>query len=457
VPGSHASTTPSRIVRVSGAVERVLLHRAFPVVCVLAALLVRVVWIALIQAEPISDYQWYYSQGVRIAEGKGYSVDHDGFPLWSAGRPLATPRPTAFWPVGYPAFLGALFRLTSGAIEPFLAAKLANAVLYVGLLLALAYTATLIFESKLAGRATLLFVGFIPNHIAYTTLTSVEIYFATLVAIGVALVLYAKHERRWPALGGAGLVFGLASLTKPQSVLLPGLLLLLLNGRQFRRLIVDGACIYVPIVLVQIPWTLRNFEAFDKLFFVSTNGWMNLAFGNTPGGFGNEGLMWNRELHDIVMKHNTELAWNEAAKHYILDYLRANPARVLLGLPNKFLQLYMADVDGFGWNRAADAAHAGAWFWTPLRVLSQLYYLACLSLAAVSIVTRWRSHGRYFAVGPLLIAYFTAIYLVFFGGARFHFPVVPWLALYAAGLFAELLHKRAAVTQTAQPATALAR
>src|SRR5258706_1608099 len=166
----------------------------------LAATVVRLLWLALVPARPLSDFLWYYEHGLGIASGRGYALTLDNFPLMLPGNPLPAPRLTAFWPVGYPGFLGVLFHLTSGLGHPLGVAKLANVALDVVGIGAMAYATNAIFESVLAGRAVALLLAFLPNHIAYTSLTSVEIYFFFLSASAIALLVRAERE---PARGAA--------------------------------------------------------------------------------------------------------------------------------------------------------------------------------------------------------------------------------------------------------------
>src|SRR5688572_14083563 len=129
--------------------EHVLLSRRAPHVILLCALCIRLAWIFWTDARPISDFSWYYGRGLTIAEGQGYSVNNDGLPLWKPGTPFAQPAPTAFWPVGYPAFLGGLLWITRALGEPLLISKLANVALYLAAMLIVAYAARVIFDSPL--------------------------------------------------------------------------------------------------------------------------------------------------------------------------------------------------------------------------------------------------------------------------------------------------------------------
>jgi len=56
---------------------------------------IRMSWIILISPEPVCDFEYYYNFGISIAQGRGFA--------WKNGIL------TAFWPVGYPAFLGMVF------------------------------------------------------------------------------------------------------------------------------------------------------------------------------------------------------------------------------------------------------------------------------------------------------------------------------------------------------------
>lgn len=427
------------------ALQSAALSRSFWPVCVLSMVLVRLLWITWLDVQPSSDFSWYYSQGERIASGRGYSVEHSGYPLWEDGARLGVARQTAFWPVGYPAFLGALFYV-SGALLPslyshLLLAKIANLVLSVLTVLGLAHLAGVWSKSKLAERFTLLLAGFAPNQIAYVALTASEVFFTFLLVFGVLALTHATRSADGAAprrvlspawLCIAGFAFGWASLTKPQTAVLPVIFLIFLAARRPATLLIHLLWVYVPLACVVLPWSVRNYFAFGSWVTVSTNGWMNLAIGNMPGSWGQSGVMWNEQLHEVVTRHADELSWNEGAKLVVLDYLKLHPIRVLIGLPGKVLALYAWDVDGFGWNRVGDPRNFGESSFVALRVLSQAHYVAALALTAYSWARLRHSFTRGHRASLALIAYFTLLYTLFFGGPRFHFPVMPFIYLFAA-------------------------
>jgi 4-amino-4-deoxy-L-arabinose transferase-like glycosyltransferase len=76
-----------------------------------------------------------------------------------------------------------------------------------------------LFRSELAGRAALLILSFYLNHIAYCSLVGSEIIFVFLLLLGV-LLLISSGRKAW-LVPVSGIVFGLACVVKPQTVLVP--------------------------------------------------------------------------------------------------------------------------------------------------------------------------------------------------------------------------------------------
>jgi 4-amino-4-deoxy-L-arabinose transferase-like glycosyltransferase len=98
----------------------------------------------------------------------------------------------------------------------------------------------------------------------------------TLYGLLIALVLLAAYRLRdepstWRAVA-LGAAIGLAALTRPEALLLLPLLLV----PRWRWFAV--AC--VATALVVLPWTIRNWAAFDRPVLVSTNDGVTLAGSN---------------------------------------------------------------------------------------------------------------------------------------------------------------------------------
>src|SRR4030095_124523 len=91
----------------------------------------------------------------------------------------------------------------------------------------------------------------------------------------------------------AGVVIGLTTLVRPQSLLCaPALGLLCINGEAFqlgrwlRQAAVGAGVALAAAIVVVAPWTLRNCRVMDGCALVSTNAGWNLAIGASPRATG---------------------------------------------------------------------------------------------------------------------------------------------------------------------------
>ena len=145
----------------------------------LAAGVSRLAWVAIVKAQPVSDFLFYYRGAVNIATGAGYSIrDHA----------------TAFFPVGYPALLAGVFKVagTDTAVM-----KLTNVALWV-VAAVLAY----VLGKQVAGRTAGIVAGAIvacyPEYIVYSGLGASENLMVPLL-LGTVVVLAGAaprpHER----------------------------------------------------------------------------------------------------------------------------------------------------------------------------------------------------------------------------------------------------------------------
>src|SRR6476659_1234969 len=138
LPDNSMEVRTSRLEVSSQLLRGAIEHRYFLPVCVVAGVVLRVLWICFVNAPQVSDFKWYYERAISISTGQGYAVD--GIP-------------TAYWPVGYPGFLGVVFTLFGPSI--FLA-KAINILLYTGITLLTYALSRMLFNSELAARLAFL-------------------------------------------------------------------------------------------------------------------------------------------------------------------------------------------------------------------------------------------------------------------------------------------------------------
>lgn len=408
-------------------------RRGFVPAVLAAAALVRLAWVAWIWSVgtiPASDAGWYHQRALEMATGGGYAINGV---------------PTAYWPVGYPAFLALLVKLFGSSP---LAGMLANVAMQVGTAALARTTAQKLFASETVGRLTLLALAFWPNQIAYGSLLLSEPLFVLLMLAAIALLLAEK--RPVIAAISSGAVFGLAALVKPQALFLPALcavaMLFRIRSRpHIRKLVGRSALIHVVMILAVLPWIGRNAREIGGPGILSTNDGINLLIGNNPDATGDYHEPAG-ELQQQLRAAASEQERNVMARDMALEYIRTDLPEVLGRAPLKLWYLYRADTEGFSHNLIALTGEAPATrrMIGGLKIVAELYYLLACALLLAYYAARWR-RGTVpqpeYPAGMLIIGYFTLIPMIFFGDGRFHYPAIPWIAMYGAAFAASLIGK----------------
>ena len=384
----------------------------------------------LLDVTPSSDADWYYTRAAMLAQGLGY--------LGNNGAP------TAYWPPGWPMAMSLAFRALGTSTVTVGLLNLASAVLAGWLTYDLARR---LFGSELSGRIALLLLAVYPNSILYVPLALTEVFYTALLLAGCWLLIARKGALR---LVFAGLVFGVATLVKAQTlVVIPLICLigLLRDGQIVRRtpgVIARGAFIIAVAAMVVAPWTIRNHSAMGAWIPVSTNGGITLLTGNNDsarGGFTPDdapvkALDARKGLSE--MEHDAE------ASRLGKEWIKAHPAEFLKLMPMKLFRLWGPDGEG-QWAYETDSAgyRAAPWAFTLLRAANQLWYFALLGLFAVAAVLmiRQRRAARERVIDWWLLPYGIALYpsaiaMVFSGQSRFHYPVMPFMCMAAGWVLA---------------------
>jgi 4-amino-4-deoxy-L-arabinose transferase-like glycosyltransferase len=125
-------------------------------------------------------------------------------------------------------------------------------------------------------------------------LTETIAIFLTMLTVSLCILGLRKNEKGHKYWLGSGLACGIAILTRPDSVLLAGaiiLFLLLLTIWQRSWFITTNIlCFGFAMVLVLLPWTIRNYYAFGKLEPLASEWGFADPTGYMPRGY----LQWIR-------------------------------------------------------------------------------------------------------------------------------------------------------------------
>lgn len=370
----------------------------------------RLIFIGLHQRPLISDEREYDSLAYSLASTASYSYDGVS---------------TAYRPVGYPAIIGSLYYMM-GHIP--IAVKCFQAVLDVG-------TAFLIFL-LLAGHsvrirvlAAGLWAFYIPA-ILYSNLLMSETASAFLLTLAAYLITRKTDYRRGTPTS-IGICFGILVLIKPGVFLLPILLLLFLSRFDipFKRLYPAA----IAFLLVLAPWIARNYILFDR-YALSSNGGINLLIGNNPRATGAYGITFDPE---ILRDTKGEFEADRRAFQWASRYIAEHPGEFAVNAVKKFGRLLESEgglvVLTFHANPEESTTHyASKYASIPLHLtlLTNLPYFLVLILGVVGFLASRRNPIWWFTLS--VAGSWALVHMLYFGGGRFHFPLMPFASVFAA-------------------------
>ncbi len=286
----------------------------------LAARLGIVAW-ASSRFPPVEDGRFYHVLATRIAHGQGYSW------LWPDGAVTSV----AHYPVGYPAALGALYALFGATPTVAMIANALLGALSVWAVHRIAASAASRAGAALAGLA----VALHPALVLYTPALMTEGVTAALIAVAgwfVVMARVAHGRRRWAPLVGLGLVIGIATLVRPQTLLFAPLFGWFAGSRSRFS---SAALVCAIAFACVLPWTARNCAKMDRCVLVSANGGWNLLIGATPGATGTFVPIAGDSVPEPC-----RTVWGEAAKDRCFEQaavglIRRQPLRWLSLVPAK--------------------------------------------------------------------------------------------------------------------------
>ncbi len=384
------------------------------------ALAPRIAWVLLVRPDLSMDNDTgiYDFFGQRIAAGDGY-VHPDG-------------TPAAFWPVGYPATLGAVYAVFGHSVD---AARLLN-------VLADSATAGLVYllaRRWLAPRPAAvpgLIYAVLPGAIGFTGLLLSESLFTFLLTASLAHLAWMRQ----PSTGRAvvfGVLVAAATYVRGVAVGLPlvAVFWLLSSGERFRPAVRSGGVAALVLVALSLPWAVRNSVRLGTPVYLSTNAGIDFWMGHHEGADG--GLRFDQLVglalpYDDLPRSEWEVEVSRAGLRKGLSFAATHPADEARLAWAKVRRLYEDDADALrwtdGWHGESETLSS-----SERRTLFVLFDSAWLALAVFSIAGLTLGLRRKTWGGPtvVVLAYWTLAHVVFFAEPRFHAPVLPVMALLA--------------------------
>jgi 4-amino-4-deoxy-L-arabinose transferase-like glycosyltransferase len=393
----------------------------------LVTLVLRLSWIAFVHPDPtdgrFDDTAWYRVSAHYFANGDGYVNPFTG-------------TPTAGWPPGYPVFLGWIFSLFG---EGLAQTYLLNAVLSALTVLIVYGIGLILFDRRtaLVGAAAM---AVWPGQIYFTSLTLSEPLFSFLFSLAVLLMLLATRVERGKAAVVLmfGIVTALAVLTRGQALLLLPLAFIVwaLAEQRWRPALAWVMLATVIVGVTLAPWVARNQRQLGSPVLLATNFGVNIWIGNHDDATGRQSIPESeapQPSHQGVTQPEFEVKADNLALRKGLDYMRSHPARELQLALTKVRAMYESDATALDWNsgyRHDFYASRSVEDW--LRAAANGFWFAAIALSGVGLISSRARLTGVLALLPLLVLLWTATHVLFFGDARFHYPVVFAISLLGA-------------------------
>ena len=327
-----------------------------------------------------------------------------------------------FFPPGYPYFVGAV-HAAFGSLE---AVKVAQVLVSSLLIPAVGRIATLAF-SPAAGLAAAGIAAFYPDLVWYSAHFWSETLFLTLLFWAFDRVLAADAGRRTGVAIAAGLLWGLATLTRETALYLAPLVALwLVWGRRDAGGVRRGAVFLLAALATVAPWTLRNWVKYEAFIPVSTAGGLNLWQGNAP-------LTRNEVYERYYAVEGVVAQFRNAQAQGLAAIAERQPLWLFEKLASELPRFWEADslalihIKRGAYRPVSPRGARRAW------LLVIVPYLVLLALFVPGLASLEWSRERALLVGYLAI--YTLLHVATHGFARYRLPVMPVVFMVAASFW----------------------
>lgn len=325
-----------------------------------------------------------------------------------------------FHPPLYPYFLASIQALGGGllaikAVQAVMGSLLVPAVFRIGWRLS---------GPRAAWIAGLL-VACYPEFIWYSAHIWCETLFLTFFWWGIERVLAAEADASPGSAAAAGLLFGLAVLTRETLLYLIPLAVLWLafSPRGSGRGLALRTALTAFVIIA--PWTIRNWIQFDAFIPVSTGGGLNLYQGNAG--------LTRGEVYDEYYANEGKVGQYQWARaEGIKAILKRQPGWIFEKIRDEGPKL--AELDSLALIHIRRGAYEGA-ACAGYRAAAAVFLVPWILVSLASILALSRaSWNRPLVLLLVLVVAYLLLHIATHGFSRYRLPIVPALMLFAATL-----------------------
>lgn len=379
-------------------------------VIVAVALIGRVIFILATQnigGPGAMDSQTYQSIATNLLKGVGYSEDGTN--------------PSIFVAPLYPLTLAAIYKIFG---FHSLTVELFQCILGVGTAIFAFLIARKVFNISIA-LVVLAIVAFAPELFVLSTFLYTESLFIFLL-MGTAWALFRLVEH--PTSGRialAGLLAGLATLTRGVTMLLPAILFLALltkfrPSHALKVTLAFGLFFILPI----LPWTVRNYLTFHAVIPIAVGNGDVLWTGNYLPFDGKYNYEKTRAMMDSMSQGMNQIDRNDFFIREARKNMAAEPVKTAGLLVRKIYRFWFWVYESIPSGQKRQSA-------TLIQLVLKVFYYPLLGLFIMGLVltlNRWRDLALFY----LLLFYYMSIHVMTLVVPRYRFPVLPMMAIFAA-------------------------
>jgi tetratricopeptide (TPR) repeat protein len=282
------------------------------------------------------------------------------------------------------------------------------------------------------------------------------------------LVSEPRRRQSWFLLG---LVIGGLTLTRENAIVFSGVALLWALARrdagEWQQRVATAGVFVLGLAIVLLPVAIRN-SVVDRGFYLTTSQFgPNLYIGNNANADGTYmSLRFGRGSPEYEREDATEIAEEATGRRLTpadvsrywtgqaLAFMRSEPIAWMTLLGRKTALL---------WNRTemldTESQDSHAEWSTPLRLLGVIGHFGVLvPLALLGVIVTWPLRQRLWVIYAISMAYAASV-VMFYVFARYRYPLVPFLLLFAAAgaaAFPQLLRANARAAMLAAAVVAVA-